>query len=487
MNMECIEVDSFFLIDPELLQQIPEHFTRSNILLPLLEFSEDGLVRIAVATPFLGTALSELSVLLNMPVKPVLTEADRLMEKIDRVYATGIAIDGFLSETDEEEWDDIENIEDLKDMAKAAPVIKLVNTIFIDAIKQKASDIHISPYENGLEIRYRIDGVLKVVSAPPKKFQAAIISRVKIMADLDIAERRVPQDGRIRFKVEGKDYDIRVATTPNVFAEGVVMRILDKSSVQIAIEDVGFEKQMLTQWKRQIELPSGVVLVTGPTGSGKTSTLYASLNHIKSPEVKIITTEDPVEYQINGIDQIQVNTKVGLTFAKALRSILRQDPDVVMVGEIRDEETAEICTQASLTGHLVMSTLHTNDAPTAITRLIEMGIEPYLVASTLVGSLAQRLVREICPYCKVQNEEGRWVAKGCDACQDSGYKGRLGIYELLIIDDVIRELIMKKEGSSVIFAEARKRGMKTLWQDGMEKVAKGLTTEAEIRRVAGED
>jgi general secretion pathway protein E len=392
-------------------------------------------------------------------------------------------MDGVFSDS-EEGLEALDNVEDLRDMAQAAPVIRLVNNAFRDAITQGASDIHISPYEEGLEIRFRVDGVLRLVNTVSRKFQAAIISRVKIMSNLDIAERRIPQDGRIRLKMDHKDFDIRVAVTPTVFGEGVVMRILDKSSIQVDISDVGFEPEMLKTWLELIHRPHGIVLVTGPTGSGKTTTLYASLNHIKSPELKLITTEDPVEYQLHGVDQIQVNAKVGLTFAAALRSILRQDPDVIMVGEIRDYETAEIAIQSALTGHLVLSTLHTNDAATAVTRLVEMGVAPYLVAPTLGGALAQRLVRKLCPQCKAQDADGKWRAVGCEACEDSGYKGRLGIFEMLVNTPGVQALISNQASAADIAAQGRKEGMLTLLEDGLAKAARGLTTEEEVRRVA---
>lgn len=481
LGMEWTELDKSYLAEPELVKLIPEHFAKAHIILPLAK-EPSGALRIAVATPFMGSVAGELEQLLQMPVRLVLAPADQILDAIERAHA-GKGMEGIVSDVDDD-LAALDNIEDLRDMAQAAPVIRLVNNSFREAITQEASDIHISPYEEGLEIRYRVDGILRLANTVSKKYQAAIISRIKIMSNLDIAERRIPQDGRIRLKLDHKDYDIRVAVTPTVFGEGVVMRILDKSSIQVDIEDVGFENAMLNNWLELIHRPNGVILVTGPTGSGKTTTLYASLNHIKSPEIKLITTEDPVEYQLHGVDQIQVNTKVGLTFATALKSILRQDPDVIMVGEIRDYETAEIATQSALTGHLVLSTLHTNDAPTAVTRLMEMGVADYLVATTLNASLAQRLVRKLCADCKTQTEDGKWKAVGCDNCEGSGYKGRLGIFELLVISPAVQALISKGADASEIGALARKEGMLTLFEDGMAKVAKGLTTEEEVRRVA---
>lgn len=480
LGMEWLELDKSYLADPGMVRLVPESFAKAHIMLPLSK-SESGPLRIAVATPFMGTAVGELEQLIKSPVELVLSPADNILDSLERAYA-GKGMEGLIAEGDDD-LAALDSIEDLRDMAQAAPVIRLVNNSFREAITQGASDIHISPYEEGLEIRYRVDGILRLATTVSKKYQAAIISRIKIMSNLDIAERRIPQDGRIRLKLDHKDFDIRVAVTPTVFGEGVVMRILDKSSIQVDIADVGFEN-MLETWLELIHRPHGVILVTGPTGSGKTTTLYASLNHIKSPEIKLITTEDPVEYQLHGVDQIQVNSKVGLTFAAALRSILRQDPDVIMVGEIRDYETAEIATQSALTGHLVLSTLHTNDAPTAVTRLVEMGIADYLVATTLNASLAQRLVRKLCPNCKKQDNDGKWQAVGCDICDGSGYKGRLGIFELLVITPAVQQLISDGATAAEIGAGARKEGMLSLLEDGMTKAAKGLTTEEEVRRVA---
>ncbi|WP_319777147.1 GspE/PulE family protein [Maridesulfovibrio sp.] len=481
LGMEWMELDKTYLAEPGLVQLVPEGFAKNHLLLPLAK-EEDGKVRVAVATPFVGTAVSDMEQALEMKVHMVFAPADNLVDALERAYS-GEGMEGVFTSLDDD-LDSLDDVEDLRDMAQAAPVIRLVNNTFRDAIAQGASDIHISPYEDGLEIRFRVDGILHVVNTVQRKYQAAIISRIKIMSNLDIAERRIPQDGRIRLKMEQSDYDIRVASTPTVFGEGVVMRILDKSSIKVDIADVGFEPEMLEIWKSLVHRPHGAILVTGPTGSGKTTTLYASLNYIKSPELKIITTEDPVEYQLRGIDQIQVNAKVGLTFAAALRSILRQDPDIIMVGEIRDLETAEIAVQSSLTGHLVLSTLHTNDAPTAVTRLVEMGIAPYLVAPTLAGAMAQRLLRRLCSNCKKQGADGKWQAVGCDLCDGSGYKGRLGIFEILVNSPAIQTLIQNEASAAEIGAQARKEGMRNLLQDGLAKAAKGLTTEEEVYRMA---
>jgi general secretion pathway protein E len=475
---------SHMLVDPELVKRIPPHYAQANQVLPV--FANPDSVEVLTVTPFLGTVTEELGQMLQLPVVLRLTEPAFLTKLIEVSTAPGEGVAGSLSDlAGADNWDELDSIEDLKDQAQAAPIIKLVNNIFMEAIGRKASDIHVDPYENEMEVRYRIDGILQDFTTAPRRYQAAIISRIKIMANLDISERRIPQDGRISLRLESKNFDIRVATIPTVFGEGVVMRILDKSSVQVQLTDVGFAPAMFEQWKESITQPNGVVLVTGPTGSGKTTTLYATLNHVKNAETKIITAEDPVEYQLHGIKQVQIDAKVNLTFAAALRSMLRLDPDIIMVGEVRDLETAEIAIQAALTGHLVFSTLHTNDAPTAVTRLVEMGIQPYLVASAVTAVLAQRLVRKLCMNCRVQTEDGKWQPVGCNQCDGSGYKGRLGIYELMVLNDAIRELVIENKDATVIAAVAREHGLITLTEDGYEKIQQGLTSEEEVRRVAG--
>ncbi len=414
----------------------------------------------------------------------------RIVEGIDQG-----ALDGLSDET--------EDIEHLKDLASEAPVIRLVNLIISRAIERRASDIHIEPFERDLKVRYRIDGVLYDVESPPKKLKAAVISRIKIMARLNIAERRVPQDGRIKMRVLGRDIDLRVSTLPTMYGESVVMRILDKSNAQIYdLERLGFSSGMLNRFRDLISRPHGIILVTGPTGSGKTTTLYAALTKINLPDKKIITIEDPVEYQIDGINQIHVNPTIGLTFAAGLRSIVRQDPDVIMVGEIRDLETAEIAIRAALTGHLVFSTLHTNDAPSAIARLVDMGAEDYLLASSVLGVLAQRLIRVICPSCKAEADveidylkeigfssgapTAFYEGRGCKECGDTGFMGRMGVYELMLMDDDIRRLTITNADSTQLRKVACKNGMVTLRQDGFQKVAQGLSTISEVLRVAQE-
>ena len=398
-----------------------------------------------------------------------------------------------------------ENIDHLRDMASEGPVIRLVNLIITRAIELRASDIHFEPFEDQFRVRYRVDGVLHDVESPPKRLQAAVVSRVKIMAKLNIAERRLPQDGRIMLRVRGKEIDFRVSSVPTIYGESIVLRILDKSSIVLDIEKLGFPEDTLVGFNELIERPHGIILVTGPTGSGKTTTLYCALEKINSPEKKIITVEDPVEYQLKGINQIQVKPLIGLTFSNALRSIVRQDPDVILIGEVRDAETAEIAIHSALTGHLVLSTLHTNDAPSAVTRLIDMGMEDYLLSSTIIGILAQRLVRVACPHCrepykpdavimremKVEAEGieqlNIFEVKGCEKCSQTGYWGRSGIFEYLEITDGIRRLILEKRDSNIIKEVARKSGMRTLREDGWLKVRQGMTTISEVLRVTQEE
>ena len=398
---------------------------------------------------------------------------------------------------------DLEDVEQLKDLASEAPVIKKVNQILTRAVERGASDVHFESLTDSLLVRLRIDGILHEYESLPKKIQQAVITRIKIMAKLDIAERRLPQDGRIYLRVAGKSIDLRVSCLPTTFGESVVMRILDRGSISFSLESLGFPSKELEEFKRLILQPYGILLVTGPTGSGKTTTLYSALNTIRSPEKKIITIEDPVEYHLDGINQVPVNNKAGLTFANGLRSIVRQDPDVILVGEIRDHETADIAIQSALTGHLVFSTLHTNDSAGAVTRLIEMNVEDYLLASSLIGIMAQRLVRVLCKECKrpfVPDEELRrkirlpfvptgekpiYEAQGCKACGHTGYRGRLGIFELLLVTDEIKHFILGNKSSASIRDLAMQQGMTLLKQDGWGKVAQGLTSITEVLRVAG--
>ena len=412
------------------------------------------------------------------------------------------AIDRYYGQTAKNETElaspvgESEDLEHLRDMASEAPVIRLVNAMIAQAVEQRASDIHIEPFEKEFRIRYRIDGVLASQSPPPRELKAAIISRVKLMAKLNIAERRLPQDGRIKIKTLGREVDLRVSTLPTLYGESVVMRLLDRSAGDFYdLERLGFDEHMLRRMEYYTSLPHGIFLVTGPTGSGKSTTLYSALKRINQTDKKIITIEDPVEYQMDGINQIHVNPQIGLTFAGGLRHIVRQDPDVIMVGEIRDQETADIAIRAALTGHFVYSTLHTNDAPSAITRLTDMGVENYLMTSSLVAVLAQRLVRVICPQCRqpageVMAPDGdrlpSFRGAGCEHCFGTGYRGRVGIFELMELNEELRAIIMRNEDASIITAAARRNGMRNLREDGWDKVARGVTTPDEVIRVTQE-
>jgi type II secretion system protein E len=486
-------------IDPEALALVPAETAFRHQVLPLRK--ENGALIVAVADPLNVETESLLRFVTNLPVRLVLAKPSELRAQLEQHYMRRVIA--------EAETEDIEVIreaeEDIGDptrLAREALVIRLVNMLIRNAVRERASDIHIEPLERELRVRYRVDGVLHEVPAPAKRLHPAIVSRIKIMANLDITERRKPQDGRIKVRILGREVDIRVSVIPTVFGESVVMRLLDRAAMNFTLKDLGMLADDLEKFDRLIKIPYGIILATGPTGSGKTTTLHAALKRIYSPERKIVTIEDPVEYQLEGVTQIQVNPAVGLTFATGLRSILRHDPDVIMVGEIRDHETAEIAIHSALTGHLVFSTLHTNDAPGAITRLIEMGIEPFLVASSIEGVLAQRLVRKICPRCKepyrpseavweylVQQgfvEAGEpilWRGRGCNECRFTGYSGRTGIFELLVMDDDLRDLVLRKASSHEIRAAAMEKGMRTLYQDGMLKVALGITTVEEVERV----
>jgi len=466
---------------------------------------------LAMTDPLDQATLDSVRQATGFELKPLLGAESEIMEAIEKYYGSaastfGRIIEGFDEENIENLADEIDDIEQLKDLASEAPVIRLVNLIMQRAIETRASDIHIEPFEKDLKVRYRIDGILHDVESPPKKLKAAVISRVKIMSKINIAERRLPQDGRIKLKVMGKDVDLRVSTLPTLYGESVVMRILDKSNRNLYdIRRLGFPEDSLKEFESLIRRPHGILLVTGPTGSGKTTTLYSALDTINQPDKKIITIEDPIEYQMDGINQIQVQSQIGLTFGAGLRHIVRQDPDVIMVGEIRDLETAEIAIRAALTGHLVFSTLHTNDAPSAITRLIDMGAEDYLIASSLIGVLAQRLVRVICPHCKEEvhpvaemldeigfrHGNGReqasfYEGRGCDRCSQTGYIGRVGIYELMPVTDDIRKLTVGKADSNQIRKKAMEFGMRSLRDDGWLKVRQGTTTVFEVLRVTQE-
>ena len=381
---------------------------------------------------------------------------------------------------------DLPAVEDLLEAANDAPIIRMLNALLTQAAKDGASDIHIEPYERSSSVRFRVDGTLREVVQPNKALHAALISRLKIMAELDISEKRLPQDGRISLRIGGRAVDVRVSTLASSHGERAVLRLLDKGEAKFTLEGLGMGGDTLQRFDKLVQQPHGIVLVTGPTGSGKTTTLYASLGRIDTSTTNVLTVEDPVEYELAGIGQTQVNAKIDLTFAKALRAILRQDPDVIMIGEIRDFETAQIAVQASLTGHLVLATLHTNDAPSAVTRLTDMGIEPFLLSSSLLGVLAQRLVRKLCPHCKKQDARGRWHPVGCAECGQSGYKGRTGVYELMVADDKIRALIHGRAAESQIFVAAEANGMRSMREDGERLVTEGITSPEEVMRVTRE-
>jgi general secretion pathway protein E len=491
----------------ETLQRIPRSYLKRFLLFPF--FEDDAAIRVAISDPVNMAPLNDLGKLLLKHVDPYLASEEEINRRINLFFgsATDTAervIDDLSGQEYENIAEELEVVQDLLDAETEAPIIKLINLILYQAVESRASDIHIEPYEKDMLVRYRIDGVLYERLQPPKKFQSALISRVKIMANLNIAEKRLPQDGRIRIKIANKEVDIRVSIIPTAFGERVVLRLLDKNATIFDLEDIGLMEQTYKQVSRIIRKSHGIVLVTGPTGSGKSTTLYAALNKINTPDKNILTIEDPIEYQIKGIGQIHVNSKIDLTFARGLRSILRQDPDIIMIGEIRDLETAEIAIQASLTGHLVFSTLHTNDSAGAITRLIDMGIEPFLVSSSILGVMAQRLVRVICPACKVSHKPTRAEleelgldpdrlknpvfshGKGCDKCFQTGYHGRTGIYELMLTNDTINKLILQNVDSNQIKAAAIENGLRTLREDGALKVLRGMTTIEEVLRVTQE-
>jgi general secretion pathway protein E len=415
-----------------------------------------------------------------------------LNQRIARVYAGGESSAAAVIGEVESGVDlsrlmqDLPAVEDLLEAANDAPIIRMLNALLTQAAKDGASDIHIEPYERSSAVRFRVDGTLREVVQPNKALHAALISRLKIMAELDIAEKRLPQDGRISLRIGGRAIDVRVSTLPSAHGERAVLRLLDKGEARFTLESLGMSGDTLAKFKRLTQQPHGIVLVTGPTGSGKTTTLYAGLGQVDTSTTNVLTVEDPVEYELPGIGQTQVNPKIELTFARALRAILRQDPDVIMIGEIRDFETAQIAIQASLTGHLVLATLHTNDAPSAVTRLTDMGVEPFLLSSSLLGVLAQRLVRKLCTACRKPDEKGRWHPVGCAACGNTGYKGRTGIYELMVADTSVQSLIHSRAAESQLFVAAEKAGMRTMREDGERLVAEGVTSLEELLRVTRE-
>jgi general secretion pathway protein E len=492
---------------PILEEKISARFLRDARALPIEE-TEDTLT-LAVADPYDDFTLRSFELVTNRKIARVVAIGSELDAAIERLYGNGRTQVSQLSDGNLDAQFEGEavgaDVQQLKDLASEAPVIRLVSLIITNALEARASDIHIEPFENRLIVRYRIDGVLHEIESPPKRLAAAVISRVKIMANLDIAERRLPQDGRIRLRIQGKEIDLRVSTVPTMHGESVVMRILDKGGVTLNFDKLGFEADILERFQTALAQPNGILLVTGPTGSGKTTTLYTALDQLNQPDVKILTVEDPVEYQMPGINQIQVKPQIDLTFANALRSIVRQDPDVIMIGEIRDLETAEIAVQAALTGHLVLSTLHTNDAPASVSRLLDMGVEDYLLTSTLVGVLAQRLVRTLCNHCKaphtlapemyreigmdrVASDNAPIIYKpvGCSHCGNTGFTGRICIVEMMPMTEPLRRLIMKKANAGDIRAAALAEGMQPMYDNGLRKVLAGITTLEEVLRATRE-
>ena len=504
-----VDIDS---VDSKLVANLTLTWARQHVVLPLQ--AADGVLTVAVADPLETGGVDDLRALfggheIDLRVAP----KAKLMAAIHSVFDRRAAADQVVDDLEAEQLEDFSSQDfqfddkDILDEGDEAPIIRLVNSVMAQAIKERASDIHIEPYEKDICIRFRKDGVLKEIVRAPKRFQASIASRIKIMGNLNIAEKRLPQDGRVRVKIAGRDVDLRLSTVPTGFGERIVLRILDKQSVILDLESLGFRQENLTMIHHLIERPHGIILVTGPTGSGKTTSLYAALTRINTPDRNILTIEDPVEYQLPGIGQMQVNRAIDFTFARGLRAILRQDPDVILIGEIRDLETAENAVQASLTGHLVLATLHTNDAPAAFTRLTDMGIEPFLTASSVIAIMAQRLVRKLCnackqPYVPLVDELDRmgvldpekvrlqgtfFRGVGCSECYQTGFRGRMGIHEMLIVNDEVRTLVMQNAAASLIKKAAIKGGMKTLREDGVLKAMTGSTALDEVMRVTAED
>ncbi len=491
---------------PVLEERVAARFIKESRALPILE-DEDQLV-LAMVDPLDDYVLSAFRMVTQRKVMPRLAVPSELEVAYERLYGSGkTSMDQIVGEVETRDGGrENEDLAQLKELASEAPIIRLVSLIISHALETRASDIHIEPFENRLIVRYRVDGVMHEVESPPRRFSAAVISRIKIMASLDIAERRLPQDGRIKLRLQGKEIDLRVSTVPTMHGESVVMRILDKSGTALDFATLGFDAAVLERFQNVLMQPHGIVLVTGPTGSGKTTTLYTALDKLNKPDIKILTVEDPVEYQMEGINQIQVKPQIGLTFANALRSIVRQDPDVIMIGEIRDLETAQIAVQSALTGHMVLSTLHTNDAASTINRLLDMGMDDYLLTSTVNGILAQRLVRTLCVHCRqpypalpevVQEMQlERYTTSksitlyrpvGCSECGGTGYSGRVSIVELLTMTDTIRSMIMRHVTSGEVRQQAIADGMQTMYENGLSKAVVGVTTIEEVLRVTREE
>ena len=501
-------------IPPSVIELVPESLARENIVMPLAQGS--GTIKVIMHDPLGFETIEKLRFVLNREIEVALAPKEAIVEAINKYYGRSSgeteSVDSMLQEFTDTA---IDFAEDAGPGGKSgttvtleegdAPVIKLVHLIIQEAVTMRASDIHIEPFADRVRIRYRIDGVLMERDSAPRRLLGAIVSRLKIMGSIDIAEKRRPQDGRIKILVAGKDIDLRVSILPTTHGQSVVMRILDRDNIKVGIQDLGFADDDFARFKTMVKRPNGILLVTGPTGSGKTTTLYAALNELNRPDVKIITAEDPVEYYLPGVNQCEVKAKIGMTFARIIRAMLRQNPNILLVGEIRDLETAETAIQASLTGHLVFSTLHTNDAPSAITRLVDIGIQPFLVASSVLAIMAQRLVRKVCPKCKVRYEPPAHIlaglglrpelakkanfmkGKGCNNCNKKGYRGRMGIFELMTLTTQIREMTFKGESTQVIRRLARKQGMRTLFEDGIIKAIKGQTTLDEVLRITQHD
>ncbi len=493
------------LIDPKVVDSIDKELAEKHIILPLFKVNE--VLTLAMSEPQSLLVVDDLERNTGMKIQPVIGLANNIQDNIKKYFAQNVKIDNFVASLHDAEVELVEKeaideniIVDLSEMTDGSPVVNLVNMTMVQAVKEGASDIHIEPDKTCVHIRYRIDGMLHDLMTPPKEWHAAIVSRIKVIGQMDIAEKRVPQEGRIHILTDGREIDLRLSSMPTILGEKIVMRILDKSNLQLDLDKLGYSPEMVMAFRRMLSKPHGLLLVTGPTGSGKTTTLYSALDLLRCKEKNIITIEDPVEYQLELVNQIQVNDLVGLTFARALRSVLRQDPDIVMLGEIRDEETAKVAIQAALTGHLVLSTLHTNDSPGAVTRLINMGIEPYLLASSLVGVIAQRLLRTICPKCKTTYfpdesllDEIGWEGprnrafhrgQGCTLCHDSGFKGRRAICEVLELTGTLREMILRRPSANELRQYMRKRGK---WHDlkheGILCVEQGVTSIEEMMRV----
>jgi general secretion pathway protein E len=489
LKVPVMAIDGPPAVSPE-IETLSPKFLRQFRCLPMA--LHDHTVTLAMADPLDFETRSTVSSCTGLAVEPALASEQEILDAIDRYYTQDAKDETELATPQS----DAEDLEHLRDMASEAPVIRLVNAMIATAVEKRASDIHIEPFEKEFRVRYRVDGVLVSQEPPPRELRAAIISRVKLMAKINIAERRLPQDGRIKVKTLGREVDLRVSTLPTLYGESVVMRLLDRSAGDFYdLRKLGFDTHMLGRMEYYTSLPHGIFLVTGPTGSGKSTTLYSALKRINQTDKKIITIEDPVEYQMDGINQIHVNPQIGLTFAQGLRHIVRQDPDVIMVGEIRDRETADIAIRAALTGHFVYSTLHTNDAPSAIPRLTDMGVENYLITSSLVSVLAQRLVRVICSECKVRggmtmSPEGEHIpfyrGTGCENCFGTGFHGRVGIFELMELNEELRSMIMRNEDATKITTAARRGGMRNLREDGWLKVRAGVTTPEEVTRVTQE-